>query len=197
MNELYPIFLKAHQLPILLVGAGYVGYEKLHFILKNSPQARVIVVAPRISPNVRSLLVGRTHQVTLIQRPFQLYDLHNKRLAIVATNNPDLNKYIWQAAKTEGVLVNVADTPRLCDFYLGSIVTRGNLKVAISTNGKSPTFAKRFRQLLEAALPEEVDALLDQLHAFRETLEGDFDAKVHALNELTASLLAGEPAAQS
>ena len=182
---------------MLIVGAGHVGYEKLFFILKNSPQARIIMVAPEIRPEIRSLLIGRTHQVTLIKRPFQLYDLHNKRLVIVATNNPDLNKYIWQAAKTEGVLVNVAATPRLCDFYLGSIVTRGNLKVAISTNGKSPTFAKRFRQLLEAALPEEVDELLDQLNAYRQTLEGDFEAKVHALNELTASLLAGEPALQS
>jgi len=126
-----------------------------------------------------------------------LYDLHNKRIVIAATNNPDLNKYIWQAAKTEGILVNVADTPHLCDFYMGSIVTRGNLKVAISTNGQSPTFAKRFRQLLEAALPEEIDDLLTQLRAVRQTLEGDFEAKVKALNALTASLVEGETAPQA
>ena len=197
MNTLYPIFLKAHQLPILIVGGGEVGHEKLHFLLKNSPQARVIVVATAIGPKLRSLLVGREHQVSLIERPFQLYDLHNKRIVIAATNNPDLNKYIWQAAKTEGLLVNVADTPHLCDFYMGSIVTRGNLKVAISTNGQSPTFAKRFRQLLEAALPEEIDDLLTQLRAVRQTLEGDFEAKVKALNALTASLVEGETAPQA
>jgi siroheme synthase-like protein len=190
MNQLYPIFLKAQQLPILIVGGGYVGHEKLQFILKNSPNARVLLVATTIAPNIRSLLLHRQHQVTLIERPFQLYDLQHKSLVIVATNNPSLNKYIWQAAKSHNILVNVADTPQLCDFYLGAIVTKGNLKVAISTNGKSPTFAKRFRQLLEAALPEEIDDLLLQLHAFRQTLEGDFEAKVTALNQLTAQLVA-------
>lgn len=189
MNQLYPIFLKAQQLPILIVGGGAVGYEKLSFILKNSPRARVILVATHIAPNIHSLLLGRTHQVTLIERPFQLSDLHYKSLVIVATNIPSLNKGIWQAAKAANILVNVADTPQLCDFYLGAIVTKGNLKVAISTNGKSPTFAKRFRQLLEAALPEEIDSLLENLQAFRQTLEGDFEEKVTALNALTADLV--------
>lgn len=190
MNQLYPIFLKAQQLPILIVGGGYVGYEKLFFILKNSPRARVIVVATNIAPNIHSLLLGRTHQVTLLERPFRLADLHYKSLVLAATNVPALNKSIWQAAKSANILVNVADTPHLCDFYLGSIVTKGNLKIAISTNGKSPTFAKRFRQLLEAALPEEVDSLLEHLQAFRQTLEGDFEEKVTVLNALTADLVA-------
>lgn len=197
MNHLYPIFLKAHQLPILVVGGGKVGYEKLFFILKNSPQARVILVATQISKAIRALLIGRQHQVTLIERPFQQYDVHQKRLVIAATNNRDLNKHIWDIAKSEGVLVNVADTPHLCDFYLGAIVTRGHLKIAISTNGQSPTFAKRFRQLLESALPEELDDLLEQLHAVRDKLTGDFEAKVQALHALTASLVEAETASIS
>ena len=85
--------------------------------------------------------------------------------------------------------MNVADTPDLCDFYLGGIVTKGNLKVAISTNGKSPTAAKRLRQLLEEVLPDELDDLLENLHAYRETLKGDFEYKVKAMNEVTANLV--------
>jgi len=81
--------------------------------------------------------------------------------------------------------VNVADTPDLCDFYLGGIVTKGNLKIAISTNGKSPTAAKRLRQLLEEVLPEEIDDLLDNLNAYRDTLKGDSEYKVKAMNEIT------------
>lgn len=189
MNTLYPVFLKVNQLPILIVGGGYVGYEKISLILKNSPNARIILVATEISSKIRSLLVGRVHQVTLIERPFQLYDLEKKSLVIVATDNRSLNKYIWSAAKTKGIIVNVADTPLLCDFYLGSIVTKGDLKIAISTNGKSPTFAKRLRQLLENILPEEIEGLLDNMYDFRQSLGVDFERKVKILNALTESLL--------
>ncbi|BDS13797.1 precorrin-2 dehydrogenase/sirohydrochlorin ferrochelatase family protein [Aureispira anguillae] len=189
MNELYPVFLKVNQLPILIVGGGHVGYEKLSLLIKNSPQARVILVAKEISPKIRSLLFGRRHQVTLIERSFQLYDLEKKSFVIAATNNNSLNKYIWGEAKTRGIVVNVADTPMLCDFYLGSIVSKGDLKIAISTNGKSPTFAKRLRQLLEHILPDEIEDLLDNMYDFRQTLGVDFQRKVKILNALTESLL--------
>ena len=82
-------------------------------------------------------------------------------------------------------LVNIADTPELCDFFLGGIVTKGDLKLAISTNGKSPTMAKRFRQVLEDIIPEETNQLLEQMHEFRNHLKGDFKYKVDVLNELT------------
>ena len=86
-------------------------------------------------------------------------------------------------------MINVADTPDLCDFYLVSIVTKGDLKIAISTNAKSPTFAKRFRQLLEEALPENIQDTLDLLQEFRSRLTNDFEAKVEQLNLLTSGLL--------
>ena len=111
---------------------------------------------------------------------------------IAATNFRDLNEQVRTAAKANGALVNVADTPELCDFYLGSIVTRGSLKVAISTNGCSPTFSKRFRQWLEAILPEDTGVLLQNLNDFRSRLRGDFSEKVRQLNSLTAGLLANE-----
>ena len=86
-------------------------------------------------------------------------------------------------------MVNVADNPPLCDFYMGGIVTKGNLKIAISTNGKSPTLAKRIRQWLEGFLPEETDALLDKLYEYRNSLKGDFEQKIVAMNALTEKLL--------
>ena len=189
-NPLYPIFLKLHTLDMLIVGAGEVGYEKLSFMLKSSPQARITMVAPWVNPDITDLL-DRTpgHCVTIIKKAFEEADLNGKDLAVAATNIPYLNQQVRQAAKMRGILINVADTPELCDFYQGSIVTRGDLKVAISTNGKSPTFAKRFRQMLESALPKETNDLLSHLKAFRDTLHGDFEEKVKALNELTAGLL--------
>ena len=189
-NILYPIFLKLHQLPTLIIGAGEVGYEKLSFMLKSSPKAKVTLLAPWISPKILDLLqVYPQHQVTIIQKPFEEQDLEGFLLVVAATNIRDLNKEVHRLAKAKGKIINVADTPELCDFYLGSIVTRGNLKVAISTNGKSPTFAKRFRQLLEKILPEETNDLLTHLKIIRDRLQGDFEEKVKALNEVTKSLV--------
>ena len=92
------------------------------------------------------------------------------------------------------ILTNVADTPALCDFYLCSIVKKGDMKIGISTNGKSPTLAKRMRQFLTEALPEsdEVQQLLDNLKAVRDRLGGDFEYKVQKLNEITSSWLEEE-----
>ena len=189
-NPLYPIFLKLHQLSMLIVGAGEVGYEKLFFILKSSPGAHITVVAPWVSPDIEALLAEKgPFDVKIVKRAFQPSDVDGHDLIIAATNIQELNKEVQSIAKSKGKLVNVADTPDLCDFYLGSIVTRGNLKVAISTNGKSPTFAKRFRQTLEEVLPTETGALLDNLRAIRDGLKGNFTEKVKQLNELTATLV--------
>lgn len=192
-NELYPVFLKLHQLKLLIVGAGEVGYEKLSFILKSSPRAKVRMVAPWVSPEIETLLAGKEqHDVEIIRRPFEEQDVEWPDLVIAATNIELLNQQVQQVAKAKQKLVNVADTPALCDFYLGSIVTKGFLKVAVSTNGQSPTFAKRFRQLLEEVLPEDTSDLLENLKEIRDRLGGDFAHKVKELNRITASLLEEE-----
>jgi siroheme synthase (precorrin-2 oxidase/ferrochelatase) len=72
---------------------------------------------------------------------------------------------------------------------LGSIVQKGDLKLAISTNGKSPTVAKRLRQVLDEALPDEIDTTLQQMSQLRASLNGDFTEKVKTLNEVTAVLV--------
>ncbi len=191
-NPLYPIFLKLHHLEMLIVGAGEVGFEKLSFILKSSPEANITVVAPWISPDVSELLSQKDYNVQIIQREFQEADVAGKDLIIAATNIRELNHEVQAIAKKNKILVNVADTPDLCDFYLGSIITRGNLKVAVSTNGKSPTFAKRFRQVLEEILPHNVADLLENLHEIRNRLKGGFTEKVKQLNDITASLVETE-----
>lgn len=188
-NPLYPIFLKLHELNMLIVGAGEVGYEKMFFILKSSPDAKITLLAPWVKPEVEELLQSKANRVTVIRKTFEPKDIDGHDLVVAATNFKELNREIREAAKARGKLINVADTPELCDFYLGSIVTRGPLKVAISTNGQSPTFAKRFRQLLEDILPENVDALIHNLKKFRDQLKGDFEEKVETLNELTSVLV--------
>lgn len=188
-NPLYPIFLKLDRLQLLIVGAGAVGYEKLHFILKNSPNANITVVADWISSEVELLINRYPDRIRFRQKRFGRDDVEGFDLVVAATNLEWVNQAVWRAAKAAKILVNVADTPALCDFYLGSIVTKGNLKIAISTNGKSPTFAKRLRQLLEEAIVDDIDLTLELLQTFRNQLGSDFEEKVRRLNALTVSLL--------
>ena len=187
MNELYPIFLKVSQLNVLIVGGGTVALEKLSFLLKSSPNATVLVVSKGFDKDFLSL--ANKHQVSLLKAPYSQLALKNKQLVITATNNIEINKQIYFDAKSENILVNVADTPDLCDFYLGGIVTKGNIKIAISTNGKSPTLAKRLRQFFEEVIPENIDELAENLNNFRKTIKGDFSDKVNELNKLTERLL--------
>jgi precorrin-2 dehydrogenase / sirohydrochlorin ferrochelatase len=186
MNTLYPIFLKTENFNILIVGGGMVGTEKLTFILKNSPDANITVVAKLISDEIKSMVNGQ-RSIVLSEKSFDESDLDNKQLVIAATADKELNHQIYKAAKVRRVLINVADTPELCDFYLGSIITKGELKIAISTNGKSPTLSKRIREFFEDILPENINDLILNLNGYRKTLKGDFEEKVNKLNELTAS----------
>ena len=192
INTLYPAFFKLNKLNMLIVGAGEVGLEKLHFILKSSPDANITIVAPWQKEELLELIEkkrGEHGLVKIIKRKFQSSDIIGHDLIIAATNMPEVNNQVYTAAKYHGKLVNVADTPDLCDFYMGSIVTRGALKVAISTNGKSPTFAKRFRQVLEEVLPQDTNELLLNLKVIRDRLKGGFEYKVKELNRITSSLV--------
>lgn len=186
-NKLYPIFLKAHRLNILLIGAGKTGTEKLRFLLKSSPDANIEILATKIGTEAQSLIEQFKCKIT--KDVFHPDHLTLRNIVIAATNNRKLNEEIYHLCRERKILVNVADNPDLCDFYLGGIVTKGHLKIAISTNGKSPTLAKRLRQLFEQEFPEDMNELLMNLEDFRKQLKGDFNFKLSALNELTKDLI--------
>lgn len=187
-NPLFPVFLKLDQIQTVVVGGGNVGLEKLEALLKNDANARVRVVAPQILPELKEL-ANLSLNVELVEREVRFEDLEDADIAILATDNPELHVKIREWSRERHLLLNVADTPHLCDFYLGSTVKKGNLKIGISTNGQSPTFAKRLREILEESLPEETDQLLEKLKLFRDRLKGDFQQKVKELNELTSTLV--------
>ncbi len=188
-NNLFPIFLKLNELNTLIVGGGNVAQEKLQALLKNDPDAKVKLVADRVSLEVKTL-IEKHKNVRFFHRKYISYDLESMDIAILATDNPALHYRIRQEARQYGVILNVADTPHLCDFYLGSTVSKGNLKLGISTNGMSPTFAKRLREFFEQVLPDDTDKLLKNLRKFRDQLKGDFAYKVEELNKITKTLAA-------
>jgi len=188
LNNLFPIFLKLENLHTLIVGGGYVGLEKITAVLDNSPEATVTLVSPEIRQEIRDIAAG-SERLSLIERKFEDDDLAEKDLVIVATNDKEENKRIKSVAKAKHMLCNVADTPPLCDFYLSSVVKKGNLKVAISTNGMSPTMAKRLKEVLNDALPDNLETAMEQLKAVRDMLKGDFAYKVDELNRITSVLV--------
>jgi precorrin-2 dehydrogenase/sirohydrochlorin ferrochelatase len=186
-NQLFPVFFRLDQLEILVVGGGHVGLEKIRAILKNSANACITLVAPEIKDEIREIAL-RFPKLKLLLKSYTAEDLTGKDLVIAATSIHDLNLQIRTDAKRKRILINVADTPELCDFYLSSVVKKGDLKIAISTNGKSPTFAKRIREMLEDIIPENIDRILDNLKVIREKLKGDFEYKVKKMNEITSAL---------
>jgi precorrin-2 dehydrogenase/sirohydrochlorin ferrochelatase len=187
-NNLFPVFLKLEELETLIVGGGNVGLEKINALLKSSPLAKITLVSLKIHDDIRALAI-QSKNIKLIEREFRARDLHNKDIAILATDDNILHKRIKGLARKRRLLVNVADTPELCDFYLGSVVTKGNVKIGISTNGKSPTIAKRMREFFEEAIPDNTNDLLENMQHIRDKIKGDFKHKVEMLNEITASWL--------
>ncbi len=185
-NVLFPVFLKLEKLNTLIVGGGNVALEKLQAILQNSPGAKINLVATRINPEVEDLLIEK--EIPHEERPFKTEDLLGIDLVIIAINDQDISQSIYQICSEQDILTNVADTPDYCDFYLGSIVQKGNLKIAISTNGKSPTIAKRVKEILAETFPHEMDQVLDNMEKIRNTLVGDFSDKVRQLNDITSVL---------
>jgi len=174
-------------LNVLIVGGGNVGLEKLTFLLKSSPGAQVVMVSKEFISPVRDLAKG--HQVTLIEAPYDHSYLEGKQIVIATTDDLNVNIQVYNDCKKENILVNLADNPTYCDFYMGGIVTKGNVKIAISTNGKSPTAAKRLRQFFEEILPENLNELVENLNSYRKTIKGDFEDKVTKLNELTKEMI--------
>ena len=187
MNELYPVFLKASNLEVLIVGGGYVALEKMTFLFKSSPNANVTMVAPMFREE--TVEKAKQHNVTMLNKKYRKKYLKGKHIVIATTDSETVNIKVYQDCRKQSKLVNVADNPPLCDFYMGGIVTKGNVKIGISTNGKSPTMAKRLRQFFEEVLPEDINLLAEYLNKYRDTIKGDFEEKVEKMNEFTKGLV--------
>lgn len=186
-NDLYPVFLKVSQLNILIVGGGNVAFEKLAFLLKSSPNANVQMVSKMFSQE--TIDFAQHYQIEMLISAYDCKYLAGKHLVVATTDNIPVNEQVYNDCRARNILVNVADNPPLCDFYMGGIVTKGNVKLAISTNGKSPTTAKRLRQFFEDVIPDNIDDLVINLNQFRKTIKGDFGEKVATLNEFTKGLV--------
>lgn len=187
-NNLFPVFLKLEELSLLIIGGGNVAYEKLNAVLKNSPKTKIKLVAIEIN-NIIKLLASEINNLELSERAYTPKDIENADIVIAAVNDFITSEQIKNDTKEKGKLVNVADKPGLCDFYLGSIVKKGSVKIAISTNGTSPTIAKRLKEVISDFIPDEMENVLQNMRLIRAGMNRDFDEKVKNLNDITKVLV--------
>jgi precorrin-2 dehydrogenase/sirohydrochlorin ferrochelatase len=139
------MFVKLDGRHVLVVGAGRVGEPKIRGLLLTG--AKVRVVAYEATEAVRQW--AGCGEIVLEERGFVLSDLENAFLVVVATPSRDLNEFVFGEAQSRRILCNVVDVPEQCDFYYPAVVQRGDLQIAISTSGQSPSLAQKLRQQLE------------------------------------------------
>jgi uroporphyrin-III C-methyltransferase / precorrin-2 dehydrogenase / sirohydrochlorin ferrochelatase len=185
--SLFPAFLKLANRRVLVVGGGSIAAQKIPGLLEAG--AQVHVVSPKLTSQLTEWL--RNQQITWSPKSFAAADLDGAFLVIAATSLRDLNAQVFREAERLNILCNAVDDIDHCHFYYGSIVQRGDLQIAISTNGKSPALAQRLRKELEQQFSPEYAAWLDSLGAARETLRAQSTDPESTRRQLHA--LAGKP----
>jgi siroheme synthase-like protein len=185
VTSLFPLFMKLAGKQCLVVGAGKVSESKIGGLIDTG--ARIHVVAIAASGPVREwALAGK---IELELRAFSAGDLDGKFLAVVATASNHLNELIYREAQRRGVLCNVVDVPEYCDFFYPAVVRRGDLQIAISTAGQSPSLAQRIRQQLERQFGEGYAAWVEQLGETRRLIRAsdlDKETKWELLHSLAS-----------
>src|ERR1022692_4193663 len=172
MSSLFPMFVKLEGKRCLVVGAGKVGEPKIGGLIDNG--ACVHVIALEATEAVQEW--AKAGKLTLELRAFAAGDLDGTFLAVVATASRALNGSIYREAQRLRVLCNVVDVPEYCDFYYPAVVRRGDLQIAISTSGQSPSLAQRIRQQLERQFGPGYAAWVEELGATRKlVLSSDLD----------------------
>jgi uroporphyrin-III C-methyltransferase/precorrin-2 dehydrogenase/sirohydrochlorin ferrochelatase len=151
-DALYPVFLKLDGLPVVVVGGGAVAAQKLDGLL--AAGARVTVIAPHVRGEVRRAAV------TVLERAFAPADLDGARW-VVAAATPEVNRQVAAAAAARGLFVNAVDDPAAASAYLGAVVRRGDVELAISTGGVAPALAGLLREALEAVLPHDLPSWIE------------------------------------
>src|SRR5271155_3423210 len=183
--SLFPIFVKLKGRLVVVVGGGNIAEAKIPGVL--SAGARIRLVSPSVTPQIAEWV--RIGKIDWRQKEFDAVDLKGAFLVIAATSAPGVNGAVFQEAEARGLLCNAVDDIQHCHFYYGAVVQRGDLQIAISTNGKSPALAQRLRQEFEAEFGPEYEVWLQWLGAAREALRASgpsSDSTKKLLHELAS-----------
>src|SRR5882672_5172923 len=183
--SLFPMFVKLEGRRVVVIGGGEIATSKIDGLLQAG--AKVRIVSPALNSTLASL--ARENKLEWSEKEFEPRDLEDAFLAIAATSLPVVNQSVYRVADAFGILCNAVDDMTNCHFYYGSVVQRGDLQIAISTNGKSPALAQRLRKELEAQFGSEYELWLEWLGAARELLragDNSADSKKVLLHHLAS-----------
>jgi precorrin-2 dehydrogenase/sirohydrochlorin ferrochelatase len=162
----YPIFLELGERRSVVIGGGSVAARKAQALLNAG--TRLVVVAERIDNMMTVICQGKNAE--LIKSKYSKEYLSGAVLVIAATNNNQLNKQIYKDCQELEVLCNVVDVPELCDFYVPAVLKRGNLQIAIGTEGCCPAYAGHIRKKLEEIFTEKHGQFLAELEQLRKRI---------------------------
>lgn len=163
---LYPIFVECKDRPVLVIGGGHVGAEKVRGLM--NAEADITVVAPALNEEMQGYkAAGRFKHIEREYRESDL-DAMDWHFVMVATDDGAVNREVREAGNRRRIWVNAADDPPNCDFILPAVVRKGKITLAASTSGASPALARRLREELDAYLTEDMPALADLLAEVRQ-----------------------------
>ena len=169
--NLYPIMLNIEGRLVAVIGGGEVALRKIHDLV--AAGARVRVVSPVINQGIYSLMEEQGAEFEIMERVYRQGDLSGAALVISATDDPDVNRMVYEEACSSNIFINAADDPPNCSFYVPAAVRKGELLVTISTGGASPAYASRLRRQIENVIPAHTEKMLCVLRECRELLKSD------------------------
>ncbi len=164
--KLYPIFFKIENKTVAVIGGGDVAARKVKDLLEAGAFVRVI--APQINKEIHDQ--DKADKLETIPRAYKQGDIDGANLIFAATNDPELNNNIFEEAEKKGIMINSADDPENCSFYVPSHVRKGDFILAVSTSGTSPAMAALLRRALEKSIPDNIDDILKALKEARKIL---------------------------
>ncbi len=163
---LFPLFISLKNKKILIVGGGDVALRKIEKLIPFEPEIKV--VSKDFPEKTISLL--KKYNIPYEKRAFRYTDLENTDIVIVAVNNLELQKDIYNYTRGKNILVNSVDSPDYCDFIFPAYVKKGDLVIGITTSGKVPGLSGKIRKKIEKCLPEDIEQILEEIYKIRNSL---------------------------
>jgi precorrin-2 dehydrogenase len=186
MTKLFPIFLKLGGRRALVVGGGKMAALRVKQLIRAG--ASVTVIVPKAGPEIEGL--AKTDSMVLVRRGFERSDLSRRYfIVIAATDDSKVQRAVSEEAERRGILCNVVDKPEFCNFYMPAIVERGELKIAISTSGRSPSLAGKMRECLEQAIPENAADLTQTVGLLRSRLKSEIPGDLATQKKLVGKFV--------
>ena len=166
MSSYFPMFLNLEDKEILIVGGGKIAFDKLEKLLNFTKN--ITIIATQFSHDMHNMALKNS--LKMQKREYKSGDLKGFDIAIIAVDDINLQKRIWEESRELKTLVNCVDLPKYCDFFFGSFINEGDLTIAISTSGSSPAVAKYLKKYLKAILPKNLNQFIDEMKSIRNRL---------------------------